>query len=66
MNLTKTLEELKKEMRIYGGKRKGKDEGKLEEEATWASEVIDIVNELQEKLKEQNSKYLSEIEKLKK
>lgn len=46
------LYELKKEMEGYAGAWNGKDPGRQEEKAMWAGEVIEIVDELINKLKE--------------
>lgn len=47
------LEAIKKEMEGYVGEWNGKEPGRQEEKAMWASEVIELVDELIAKLKEE-------------
>lgn len=47
------LYEMKKEMEGYAGAWNGKEPGRQEDKAMWAREVIEILDELIEKLKEE-------------
>ena len=48
-----TLLAMKKEMESIAGAWNGKESGRQEEKAMWAKEVIEIIDELIEKLKEE-------------